>query len=106
MDKKIRREIKTLEALISIYCEKNHRQSNGLCDQCQEIKVYAINKIKECPDQPDKPICESCSTHCYEPVMRERIKEIMRFSGPRIIWRHPILTIDHIMKKYKYKTND
>ncbi len=101
MSKVMRREIETVDAIIKLYCDKNHEQSKGLCDQCQEVRNYAIGKIENCPYQPNKPICKSCTTHCYEPAMREEIRKIMRFSGPKLIWRHPILTIRHMMNKRK-----
>jgi len=28
--------------------------------------------------------------------MRGRITEVMRFAGPRMTWRHPLLAIQHL----------
>jgi len=32
-----------------------------------------------------------------EQVMRERVRVVMRTAGPRMIWRHPILAIRHVI---------
>jgi hypothetical protein len=106
MSNAMQREIETVNAMIKLYCEMNHKQSKGLCNKCQEIRNYAINKIEECPYQPNKPICKSCKTHCYEPVMREEIRKIMRFSGPKLIWHHPILAIRHLMNKRRQQKSN
>ena len=29
--------------------------------------------------------------------MRERVREVMRYSGPRMLWRHPVLAAAHLM---------
>jgi hypothetical protein len=30
--------------------------------------------------------------------MREKIREVMRFSGPRMIFHHPIMAIRHLIE--------
>lgn len=51
--------------------------------------------------QKEKPICARCPIHCYKPVMRERIREMMRYAGPRMLRRHPILAIRHLLEGWK-----
>lgn len=41
--------------------------------------------------------------HCYKPEMREKIREVMRFSGPRMIFHHPYLAIKHVIESKKEK---
>jgi hypothetical protein len=50
-----------------------------------------------------KTFCSNCKVHCYKPEMREKIKEIMRFSGPRMIFYHPIMAIRHLIESKKEK---
>jgi len=40
--------------------------------------------------------------------MREKIREVMRFSGPRMLFHHPIAAIRHVVesKKEKKKLNN
>ena len=35
--------------------------------------------------------------HCYKPEMRERIRQVMRYSGPRMITKHPVAAIRHLL---------
>ena len=42
-----------------------------------------------------KSFCSNCMVHCYSPDMRVKIKEVMRYSGPRIMFYHPVMCIQH-----------
>ena len=90
------REYKTVDAMISIYCNSHHG-SQITCDDCRKLRDYALERLEKCPFGEDKPTCVKCSIHCYTPVMREKIREVMRFSGPRMIYKHPILAIRHLL---------
>jgi len=54
-----------------------------------------MERIDECAFRAQKPACSKCSVHCYKPVMRERVRHVMRYAGPRMLVHHPILTILH-----------
>ena len=45
----------------------------------------------------NKTFCSNCRVHCYKPEMREKIREVMRFSGPRMLLCHPILAVWHVV---------
>jgi hypothetical protein len=62
---------------------------------------YAAVRLERCPFQEDKPTCAKCPVHCYQPKLREQLKAIMRYAGPRMIWRHPILAIRHSLDAYR-----
>jgi hypothetical protein len=57
-----------------------------LCSECREFLFYAVNRRIRCPLDP-KPACKHCHIHCYRPGHREKVREIMRFSGKRLIRR-------------------
>lgn len=57
-----------------------------LCPECREFLHYAISRRLKCP-LPEKPTCKNCQIHCYRPGHRERVREIMRYSGRRLIMR-------------------
>ena len=96
-DKRLK-ELKTVRKMIEIYCKGHHRRTSGdLCDSCAELMHYAKARVERCPHMEEKTFCAMCKTHCYAPTYRERIKEVMRYSGPRMLWRHPIMTIRHIL---------
>jgi hypothetical protein len=93
---RVTREKATVAIMIALYCHNRHK-SNRLCPECRELLDYARTRLDECRFQESKPTCARCRVHCYQPVMRERIKEVMRYAGPRLIFRHPIRTIRHLL---------
>jgi hypothetical protein len=97
MQKKTYREKRTISAMIDIYCREQHHKDT-LCEECQELLDYAQLRIDRCMFGQDKPACKVCPVHCYSPKMREKVKEIMKFSGPKMIYKHPVMAIMHIMK--------
>jgi Nitrous oxide-stimulated promoter len=94
------KEKKTITAMIQLYCKEIHHSSE-LCEDCRELHSYAMKRLENCPYKKDKPACSKCTTHCYKPEMRERVKKVMRYSGPRMILHHPILAVDHLVKTFK-----
>lgn len=97
------REKKTVKAMVKIYCRGRHATSRGrLCRDCEELLQYSLRQIDKCPFGAEKGACSQCRVHCYKPAMRERIREVMRYAGPRMITRHPILAANHLLKKWKH----
>jgi hypothetical protein len=92
---RIDREAKTLQTMFRMYCCKQHDIQTGLCQDCQELQDYALDRLKRCPYQEGKTTCAQCPLHCYKADMRARIKIVMRFAGPRMLLTHPVLAIRH-----------
>lgn len=92
------REIETVETMIRMFCKAKHKKQN-LCQSCHYLVTYTKIKQEDCPFGESKPVCSQCQVHCYRQKEREEIKEIMRFAGPRMMYRHPIMAIDHIISK-------
>jgi predicted amidophosphoribosyltransferase len=95
--RRLRREMRTVQAMIAIHCRGRHGSRGGLCGDCRDLWEYAKRRVERCPFGADKPTCVNCPVHCYQPAMRERIREVMRYAGPRMPWRHPILTLFHFL---------
>ncbi|MFA5354136.1 MAG: nitrous oxide-stimulated promoter family protein [Thermodesulfovibrionales bacterium] len=91
---RIGRERRTVELMIRLYCRDHHRPSDGLCPECDALFAYANKRLELCPHER-KPTCSKCPIHCYRPEMRLRVKEVMRYSGPRMLLRHPVLAVMH-----------
>lgn len=98
---KMKNELKTIRAMISIYCTAHHHSSQSLCNECEQLYDYATKRLMRCPFQADKPTCGNCTIHCYKHEMRDKIKNVMRYAGPRMIYRHPILAIYHLLDSKK-----
>ena len=93
---RIEREKKTVEAMIRLSCRDRHGGQGGLCPACEELLAYAGKRLEACPYGKDKPTCAHCPVHCYKPSMRVQIQDVMRFSGPRMLWKHPVLAAFHL----------
>ena len=91
------RERKTIAAMVRIYCRSLHGGGRVLCEGCSELFAYAEQRIDKCLFPDNKPTCATCPVHCYKPAMREQVKTVMRFAGPRMIYHHPYLAIRHIL---------
>ena len=102
-DDKRRREKETVALMIGIYCRKKHGTKKGLCPRCRELLDYAAARSDRCPFMETKTFCSNCKVHCYRPDMRARIKEVMRFSGPRMIFYHPGRAARHMIESMKEK---
>lgn len=94
---RIAREKKTIAAMVGLYCRKKHGTHDGLCEDCSELLDYATCRLDRCPFGPQKTTCAKCPIHCYKPQMRERVKTVMAFAGPRMLLRHPILAVRHLL---------
>ncbi|MCE5265827.1 MAG: nitrous oxide-stimulated promoter family protein [Deltaproteobacteria bacterium] len=93
--KPIEREIETVGTMIDLYC-RHHHGNGGRCQNCRELYLYARERLLKCPFGEKKPACGSCRIHCYRPEMRARIREVMKFAGPRMVYSHPILAFWHL----------
>ncbi len=98
---RLRRERKTIEAMVGIFCRKRHGGRAGLCEECRSLLDYAMKRLDLCPYGADKPTCARCPVHCYKPDMRERVRTVMRFAGPRMTLRHPVLSVRHLADAHR-----
>lgn len=97
MDNRIAREQKTIASMVTIFCVQNHKDNQGLCPCCKELLEYSIMRLSQCSFGSEKPVCLKCTVHCYNLEMRDKIKQVMKYSGKRMILNHPLLTIRHLM---------
>ena len=116
--RKREREAQMVSQMIALWCRGHHgggragKQAAGgdvparvklgfrtitLCPECAELREYAVARIEHCPHMGTKTFCSACPSHCYRPAMREKIREVMRWSGPRMIRYRPITAIRHAM---------
>ena len=97
------REKAMVSEMIGLYCRKNHGSKGGLCPECAALEQYAHQRSDHCPFMENKTFCSNCRVHCYKPEMRERIRAVMRFSGPRMLFHHPVMAIRHLIESKKEK---
>ena len=96
--RRIEGEFRTIRAMIRIFCRDHHGLDNGrLCRECGQLLSYAEKRLAHCPFQENKPTCGNCTVHCYRKDCREQVRRIMRYAGPKMIFRHPVMALRHLL---------
>ena len=104
--KRREREEKTISQMIALYCAANHESKlrtetavcgQRVCPECAALDEYAALRTRRCRKMGTKTSCDACENHCYKPEMRERIRQVMRYSGPRMLFKHPVAAIRHLL---------
>ena len=83
--------------MIALYCHRKHG-GKPLCPGCAALDSYARQRSDKCPFMETKTFCSNCRVHCYKPELREKIRAVMRFSGPRMIFRRPVAAFRHMIE--------
>lgn len=101
----LKTEFKTLKAMIEIYCKDKHlnvpKAHKNLCTNCYDLLDYAVMRLDRCPYGELKPTCNRCPIHCYKPSQKSQMRNVMIYAGPRMVFKHPILAIRHLLKEKK-----
>ena len=97
------REKQMVTQMIALYCRRNHHTRGTLCPACEQLRAYACSRSEHCPFMETKTFCSNCRVHCYKPEMREKIRAVMRFSGPRMLFVHPVAAIRHVIETKREK---
>jgi hypothetical protein len=100
---RLKREHETLICMTRLYCDHHHGDHKGavLCAECSRLMRYAERRLQKCPYGVNKPTCANCPVHCYKPAERQMARDIMRFAGPRMTWRHPFRAVNHLWDKMR-----
>ena len=101
---RIARERATISAMMRLYCRDHHAPDEGLCDECDNLLAYALQRLGNCPFEEAKPVCNLCEVHCYSKKLRDRVRTVMRYAGPRMLLRHPLLSFFHVLDKRRPST--
>jgi hypothetical protein len=103
ISQRLARERRTILAMIQLYCRAQHGGQAALCPDCQALADYALQRVERCPFKAGKPTCAKCLVHCYKPEMREKIRTVMRYAGPRMLLHHPGLAAQHLIDGVRYR---
>lgn len=99
---RIEEEKNTVGMMVRLYCRR-YEKNTELCSDCAELLKYANERLTKCKFGENKPTCKKCPIHCYKPDMRERMKRVMRWAGPRMLLYHPIEAIKHLIREISIK---
>ena len=104
IQRKRQKEQQVVDEMLRLYCRKNHGSTSAeMCPECRSLADYAQARSARCPFMAQKTFCANCKVHCYKPDMREKIRRVMRFSGPRMLFYHPLLVLWHLACSMKEK---
>ncbi|MDY4787719.1 MAG: nitrous oxide-stimulated promoter family protein [Bacilli bacterium] len=96
---KIEKEKRIVKLMIEIYAKKKMKLPLEQNNEMKDLLNYCYLRLSKCPFKDNKKFCSKCKIHCYKDEYRNKIKEVMRFSGPRLLIYHPILVIKHILER-------
>ena len=96
--RRIEWEKRTVRHMIELWCRAKHG-GNTLCEECQTLLDYSLARLEHCRFGEEKTKCHKCAVHCYRPEMRARIREVMRYSGPRMILCHPLEALRYLISR-------
>lgn len=91
------REKIIVQTMINMFCAANHKVEGTLCKECGELSAYAEKRLLSCLYGEIKPVCKDCPVHCYSPQRREQMRQVMQYSGPRMIYRKPFYATIHMI---------
>lgn len=95
---RIEREKMVVSQMVTIYCRRHHTpKDDNLCADCQSLLDYALQRLDHCPKGDGKSTCRKCEIHCYSPENRDKIRRVMKYVGPRMIFIHPGSAIRHLL---------
>ncbi len=97
----IAKDVETIRIMTEIFCHAHHDTKEGMCPECEDFYLYAVKRLACCPFGEKKPVCGSCKIHCFGKGYKEKAKEIMAFSGPRLILKHPYLSFRHLVALFR-----
>ena len=111
----LHRDLRTLALFIRVYCKHKHKDAPkqavvmkthdveaitgrrvSLCTECTKLLMHSFVKRTSCPFDP-KPACKHCPSHCYHPDYRRRIREVMKYSGRRLVLTGRVDYLYHLL---------
>lgn len=99
---RIQRDLRTLQAIGSIYCRAHHadrpKNSAGMCAECSATISFTHDRAANCPNN-HQGNCQDCAIKCNRGNQQQRIRAIMAYAAPRMMVRHPLMTLEYLAKK-------
>lgn len=115
VDAKLRSDLRTLALFVELYCRHKHANQVrtqmdlkgfdvnriagrpvALCPECTRLLAHALVKRSHCPMNP-KPTCKHCPSHCYHPKYQTAIREVMRYSGQKMLMSGRLDYLFHLL---------
>ena len=98
---RLQREFNTIKAMVRLYCKEHHKTGGIICNECSEVVEYSRDRLLCCPFQDKKSTCGKCVVHCYKKDMQKKVIDIMRYAGPKMALKHPLMAMQHFIDSRK-----
>lgn len=95
----IKKEKDIVKVMIMMYSKGHNKIPFEENEELQELYKYCQMRLDKCPFRDKKRFCSKCKIHCYTQSRREQIKSVMKYSGPRMLYKHPILLLKHMVQR-------
>lgn len=96
---KIDKEKDIVKIMVMMYSKGHDKIPYEKNEELKKLYAYCQARLERCPYKEKKSFCSNCKIHCYEKNKRQQIKAVMKYSGPRMLFKHPILLIKHSMQR-------
>jgi len=93
---KIEKDKQTIRFMVELYCKQKLHQTS-ISEEYTQLIEYGCLRLEHCKYGKKKPACKSCKTHCYRSEMREKMRTVMKWAGPRMLLYNPMAMIRHLM---------
>ena len=94
---KIEKEKEIMKFMVCLYC-KHKLKTDGIPKQYVRLVEYASQRLDRCRFGNNKSSCTKCPIHCYRKDMRSMMREVMKWSGPRMFLHSPLTAIRHFLR--------
>lgn len=97
------RKKEIIDTMVHIYCrgQRHVMAKETLCADCSRLLEYAKQRVDTCMHAQEKLFCSKCPIRCYKPEMRERVRAVMQYAGPRMLWHSPMTALKHMIASLK-----
>ncbi len=98
--KQQKKDIRLIGKFVEVYCAGKHMGvekhpfllpealgKRQMCAECAGFMTYAVARRLKCPLEAEKPSCKHCRIHCYAAPQLAKVKEIMAYSGRKLMMR-------------------
>lgn len=98
------KEIETVSLMIGLYCQKKHGTKKGeLCPECRQLLDYVKFRRMKCRGVTKSPSARTAAFIVINRICSEKIARVMRFSGPKMVFYHPVIAFSHLAETKRQK---
>lgn len=100
MPNRIDQEKETLREMVTLYC-RYRLKAKSMPESYEQLVDYAFRRLERCRWGTKKPNCHQCKIHCYAPDKRKQMREIMKWTGPKMIIYAPMKAMRYLINSMR-----